>query len=101
MWHQRSVDDVVNEVKHALELFLDVKEIFFDDTFTISKERVLALCERFKPLNFTWSCTSRVHLDLETLQAMKAAGYRLIRVLSYQSVVVWDFRQIVVHNFDI
>jgi len=81
MWRQRSVDDVVKEVKHALELFPDVKEIFFDDdTFTIGKERVLALCEKFKPLNFTWSCTSRVHVDLETLQAMRAAGCRLFIV---------------------
>ena len=81
MWRQRSVDDVAKEVKHALELFPDVKEIFFDDdTFTIGKERVLALCEKFKPLNFTWSCTSRVHVDLETLQAMRAAGCRLFIV---------------------
>ena len=81
MWRQRSVDDVAKEVEHALKLFPDVQEIFFDDdTFTIGKERVLALCERFKPLNFTWSCTSRVHVDLETLQAMRAAGCRLFIV---------------------
>jgi hopanoid biosynthesis associated radical SAM protein HpnJ len=81
MWRQRSVDDVANEVKHALELFPEINEIFFDDdTFTIGKQRVLALCEKFKPLNFTWSCTSRVHVDLETLQAMRAAGCRLFIV---------------------
>lgn len=80
-WRQRSVDDVVREVEQALKLFPNIREIFFDDdTFTIGKERVLALCERFKPLNFTWSCTSRVHVDLETLQAMKAAGCRLFIV---------------------
>lgn len=80
-WRQRSVDDVAREVEQALQLFPNVREIFFDDdTFTIGKERVLALCERFKPLNFTWSCTSRVHVDLETLQAMKAAGCRLFIV---------------------
>lgn len=80
-WRQRSVDDVAKEVKQALEMFPYIKEIFFDDdTFTIGKERVLALCERFKELNFTWSCTSRVHVDLETLQAMKAAGCRLFIV---------------------
>ncbi len=62
-------------------MFPNTKEIFFDDdTFTIGKERVLALCDRFKKLNFTWSCTSRVHVDLETLQAMKAAGCRLFIV---------------------
>lgn len=80
-WRQRSVDDVAREVEQALKLFPEVKEIFFDDdTFTIGKERVLALCEKFKPLNFTWSCTSRVHVDLETLEAMKAAGCRLFIV---------------------
>jgi len=81
LWRQRSVDDVANEVKQALELFPNIQEIFFDDdTFTIGKDRVLALCERFKPLKFTWSCTSRVHVDLETLQAMRAAGCRLLIV---------------------
>jgi hopanoid biosynthesis associated radical SAM protein HpnJ len=81
LWRQRSVDDVAKEVEQALEMFPNIKEIFFDDdTFTIGKERVLALCERFKKLNFTWSCTSRVHVDLETLQAMKAAGCRLFIV---------------------
>ncbi|MDF5714767.1 MAG: hopanoid biosynthesis associated radical SAM protein HpnJ [Rhizonema sp. NSF051] len=80
-WRQRSVDDVAKEVEQALKLFPDIKEIFFDDdTFTVGKERVLALCEKFKPLNFTWSCNSRVHVDLETLQAMKAAGCRLFIV---------------------
>ena len=80
-WRQRSVDHVVAEVKQALEMFPEIQEIFFDDdTFTIGKQRVLALCEKFKPLNFTWSCTSRVHVDLETLQAMRAAGCRLFIV---------------------
>jgi hopanoid biosynthesis associated radical SAM protein HpnJ len=80
-WRQRSVDDVAREVEQALERFPNIKEIFFDDdTFTIGKERVLALCERFEKLNFTWSCTSRVHVDLETLKAMKAAGCRLFIV---------------------
>lgn len=80
-WRQRSVDHVAAEVKQALEMFPEIQEIFFDDdTFTIGKQRVLALCEKFKPLNFTWSCTSRVHVDLETLQAMRAAGCRLFIV---------------------
>jgi coproporphyrinogen III oxidase-like Fe-S oxidoreductase len=52
-----------------------VKEFFFDDdTFNIRKSRVLELCAKLKPLNFTWSCTSRVTVDHETLKAMKEAG---------------------------
>jgi len=77
-WRERSIDDTVEEVKYALKNFPNVREIFFDDdTFTIRKDRVLALCEKFKPLKFTWSCNSRVHVDYETLKAMRAAGCRL------------------------
>jgi len=80
-WRQRSPQDVANEVEYALSTFKGLKEIFFDDdTFTIRKDRILAMCKVFKPLKFTWSCTSRVHVDYETLRAMKDAGCRLFIV---------------------
>jgi hopanoid biosynthesis associated radical SAM protein HpnJ len=80
-WRIRSSDNVVAEVRHALEILPDVKEIFFDDdTFAWGKNRVLELCAKLKPLKFTWSCTSRVHTDYETLKAMKEAGCRLLIV---------------------
>jgi len=84
-WRTRSADDVAGEVKWTLENFPEVKEIFFDDdTFNIRKSRVIELCEKLKPLNFTWSCTSRVNVDYETLQAMKDAGCRLL-IVGYES----------------
>ncbi len=77
-WRERSIDDVVAEVEWALKNFPQVREIFFDDdTFTIKKERVLALCERFKKLKFTWSCNTRTHVDYETIKVMREAGCRL------------------------
>jgi hopanoid biosynthesis associated radical SAM protein HpnJ len=80
-WRTRSSDNVVAEVKRALGLFPDVKEIFFDDdTFTIGKSRVLELCQKLKPLRFTWSCNARVTTDFETLNGMKEAGCRLLIV---------------------
>ena len=80
-WRLRSSDDVANEVRYALEQFPNIKEIFFDDdTFNYRKERTLELCKKLKPLNFTWSCTSRVTTDYETLKAMKEAGCRLLIV---------------------
>jgi hopanoid biosynthesis associated radical SAM protein HpnJ len=80
-WRVRSSENVAAEVKRALELFPKIKEIFFDDdTFAWGKARVLDLCSKLKPLKFTWSCTSRVHTDYETLKAMKAAGCRLLIV---------------------
>jgi hopanoid biosynthesis associated radical SAM protein HpnJ len=80
-WRTRSSDNVAAEVKRALELFPESKEIFFDDdTFTWQKARVLELCERLKALRFTWSCNARVDAEYETLKAMKEAGCRLLIV---------------------
>ncbi len=80
-WRVRSVDNVVSEVRQALKMFPQMKEIFFDDdTFNIRKDRVLELCRKFKPLGFRWSCTARVHSDYETLKAMADAGARLFIV---------------------
>jgi radical SAM superfamily enzyme YgiQ (UPF0313 family) len=38
------------------------------------------LCEKLKPLKLTWSCTSRVTTDYETLKSMRDAGCRLLIV---------------------
>ena len=84
-WRLRSTDDVVNECRYVLQNFPGLKEIFFDDdTFNYKKERTLELCAKLKPLNFTWSCTSRVTTDPETLRAMKDAGCRLM-IVGYES----------------
>ncbi|MGH9671780.1 MAG: hopanoid biosynthesis associated radical SAM protein HpnJ [Bryobacteraceae bacterium] len=84
-WRLRSADDVANEVRWALENFPGLKEIFFDDdTFNYQKHRTIELCRKLKPLNFTWSCTSRVTTDYETLKAMREAGCRLM-IVGYES----------------
>ena len=85
LWRIRSSDNVAAEVQRVLTLFPQVREIFFDDdTFTWQKSRVLELCEKFKPLRFTWSCNSRVNADYEALRAMKEAGCRLL-VVGFES----------------
>jgi len=84
-WRLRSSDDVAAECKYALESFPGLKEIFFDDdTFNYQKKRTLEICAKLKPLNFTWSCTSRVTTDYETLKGMKEAGCRLL-IVGYES----------------
>ena len=80
-WRKRSSDDVAREMAQAKEYWPFVKEFFFDDdTFNIQKARTIELCSKLKPLNITWSCTSRVTTDYETLKAMKEAGCRLLIV---------------------
>src|ERR1700738_4539990 len=62
-----------------------VKEFFFDDdTFNLQKARTVELCGKLKPLSLTWSCTSRVTTDFETLNAMKEAGCTL-PIVGYES----------------
>ncbi|MBP9020619.1 MAG: hopanoid biosynthesis associated radical SAM protein HpnJ [Syntrophobacterales bacterium] len=81
----RSVGSVTAEVKRAMELFPEAKEIFFDDdTFTWNKKRVIDLCGAFRPLEFTWSCNARVDADYETLREMRAVGCRLL-VVGFES----------------
>jgi hopanoid biosynthesis associated radical SAM protein HpnJ len=84
-WRLRSTDDIVNECRYVQENFPGLKEIFFDDdTFNYQKARTIELCNKLKALKMTWSCTSRVTTDYETLKAMKDAGCRLL-IVGYES----------------
>jgi hopanoid biosynthesis associated radical SAM protein HpnJ len=84
-WRKRSSDAVAREMAKAKEYWPFVKEYFFDDdTFNIQKARTVELCGKLKPLNMTWSCTSRVTTDYETLKAQKEAGCRLL-IVGYES----------------
>jgi hopanoid biosynthesis associated radical SAM protein HpnJ len=84
-WRKRSTDDVAAEMSKVKAYWPEVKEFFFDDdTFNIQKARTIELCAKLKPLRLTWSCTSRVTTDYETLKAMKEAGCRLL-IVGYES----------------
>jgi radical SAM superfamily enzyme YgiQ (UPF0313 family) len=84
-WRKRGSDAVAREMAKAMEYWPDVKEFFFDDdTFNIQKARTIELCGKLKPLKMTWSCTSRVTTDFETLKAMREAGCRLM-IVGYES----------------
>jgi hopanoid biosynthesis associated radical SAM protein HpnJ len=84
-WRKRSTDDVAREMAEAKTYWPNVREFFFDDdTFNIQKPRTIELCAKLKPLKLTWSCTSRVTTDYETLKAMKDAGCRLL-IVGYES----------------
>ncbi len=83
-YRARSPENVVEEFEYIAEKFPDVKEVVIeDDTFTIGKERLSAICNLLiqKKLNkkLRWLCNARVNtLDLETMKLMKKSGCRLI-----------------------
>ncbi len=68
---------VVDELAYLKDRF-GVKEVaFYDDSFTLDKQRVHAICDKIlsSRLKITWTCETRVNLvDKELLRRMKQAG---------------------------
>lgn len=75
-WQFKSAGKILSEIKYLLKL--GIKDIyFFDETFTVSRQRVFELCHSIisQNLKFNWSCNGRVDtLDEEVIGAMKEAG---------------------------
>ena len=80
-WRSRSASNVVDEMEHASREFGIGSIIFYDDLFTVSKERVVAICRGIldRGLTIEWKCEGRVNIvDEETLGWMKKAGCTMI-----------------------
>lgn len=83
-YRARSPENVAAEFEYIAANFPDVKEVVIeDDTFTIDKARLTAICNLLiqKKINkrLRWLCNARVNtLDLDTMRLMKKAGCRLI-----------------------
>lgn len=76
---QRSIENVISEIKLLYEKY-GVREIHIeDDNFTFRKDYVLRFCEEIKK-NFpdlTWTCPNGVRIDTldeEMVSAMKSSG---------------------------
>lgn len=75
-YRERSPVNVVDEIEEALALGYD-RISFADDVFTLSRRRVIAICDEItrRRLRFAWECLGRVDsLDYETARLMKQAG---------------------------
>lgn len=79
-WRARSADSVVEEMELCREL--GVGEIlFYDDTFNISRGRVLEICNGIleRGVEIGWDVRARVDLvDEEMLEKLKSAGCQRI-----------------------
>ncbi|MEK7167936.1 MAG: radical SAM protein [Patescibacteria group bacterium] len=76
IFRARSAKNVVDEMEEIVKL--DIKEVFFyDDTFTINRQRVVDICEEImrRNLKIYWDVRARVNtVDEELLKLMKKAG---------------------------
>lgn len=81
-YRTKSPEAVGREMEEAKAIFGDkVQEYMFDDdTFTIDKQRAIAISEHLKRLKLTWSCNARANLDYDTLKQLRDNGLRLLLV---------------------
>lgn len=72
----RSAKNVVDEIEQCVELGIN-EILIYDDTFTVNKGRVLAICEEIlaRGIEVTWDVRAHVEtIDPDMLKMMKRAG---------------------------
>lgn len=79
----RSPAAIADEMEYDLRLFPGIREIMFEtDTMTANPGHVRELCGEMlrRGLKITWSCNTRVDMDLGLLPLMRRAGCRMLMV---------------------
>jgi len=80
-WRSMSAERAVSEIEYVAKK-LGIRGFFFwDETFTLDKERAYAVCEKIikRKLDITWRCLTRIdRVDEELLRMMRRAGCRMI-----------------------
>jgi len=82
-YRARSPENVAEEFEYVQKELPEVKEVMIeDDTFPVSKERTIKICDLLieRGIKLKWSCNARVDTDFETLKKMKEANCRLLCV---------------------
>ncbi len=77
---RRTVDNIMLEIKDAIESYQITGFSIDDDTFTFDRKVVLDFAQQVKTLGLHWSCQSRSDIDRETLIAMRDSGLNMLFV---------------------
>jgi radical SAM superfamily enzyme YgiQ (UPF0313 family) len=76
-YRMRSAKNVVDEMQLIHDKYGINQVTFYDDAFTVNRDRVLKICEELhaRKLDMTWDCGTRVDMvDKELLKTMQNAG---------------------------
>jgi len=76
-WRGRSAQNVLQEIDEVVTIFQVDSIIFYDDLFTLDKNRLKSICDGLieRQYKLSWKAEGRVNLvETETLQLMKKAG---------------------------
>lgn len=78
----RSPENLIKEVELLYNKYQTREICFYDDTFTVDKERVIKFCQELikKELDLVWECRTRVDcVNEDLIKIMKRAGCYRIR----------------------
>ena len=81
LYRARCPENVLEEIEQVIKKYHLRSIIFFDDLFTLDKERVIKICQGIikKGLKFRWKAEARVDtVDQEMLKMMKKAGCEIL-----------------------
>jgi len=76
-YRMRTPKNVVDEMQLVHDKYGVDQVTFYDDAFTVNRERVMKICEELhaRKLDMTWDCGTRVDMvDRELLKTMHSAG---------------------------
>jgi anaerobic magnesium-protoporphyrin IX monomethyl ester cyclase len=76
-YRMRSPKNVVDEMQYVHEKYGVDQVTFYDDAFSVDRNRVLKICEELQARNLKliWDCGTRVDMvDRELMQTMRSAG---------------------------
>lgn len=80
-WRARPAEKVVDELEHVVRTYGLRGFFFWDETFTLDRERAADLCRRIidRKLTIVWRCLTRIDcMDDDAVVLMRRAGCRLI-----------------------
>jgi len=80
-YREKSAKSVIGEIKYIQKQYGIKELLFYDDSFTLNKKRIIELCDEMmkNEIKIPWSCETRVNLiDEELLSKMKDAGCYII-----------------------
>jgi len=75
-FRQRNIDDIVEEIRAAMETFGSKTFIFSDDNFAGNRQWAYELCQKLIPLKINWAsqCEIMISESDKLLAAMRASG---------------------------
>ncbi|MBP7652806.1 radical SAM protein [Candidatus Dependentiae bacterium] len=79
----RSAENIVEEMNYLYEHYGFKKFSFWDDTFTLRKDRVVELCSKLasNKYKFKWTCNTHINtVDSELLKIMADTGCKIIHI---------------------